>query len=116
MKTFRPLFDAWPPENTIPSWWSAPLTHLIGTYDPENLPAGEFKGWREELREDDPLLAGVVDAADAAGELADDVGEAIEDTFEPEPEPDDGISWWKVGAGVAASAVVGAIVYRIAKG
>ena len=44
VKTFRPIFEAWPSANTVTMWWSAPITHLIGTYDPNNPPAGEFKG------------------------------------------------------------------------
>ena len=116
IKTMRPLFEAWPSANTVQGWWSAPLTHLIGTYDTKNPPAGEFKGWKQELRETDPLLADIVDVGESIGEVADDVTDAVEDVFEPEPEEAPGISWWKVGAGVGATAIVGAIVYRIATG
>ena len=112
VRTFRPIFDAWPSTNSVQQWWAAPLTQLIGTYDQSNPPAGEFKGWRENLRETDPVLAGLVDVGESVGELADDVTEAVEETFEPEPEEEPGVSWWKVGAGVAATAIVGAVVYR----
>jgi hypothetical protein len=115
VKTFRPIFEAWPAANTVQMWWSAPLTHLIGTYDTNNLPAGEFKGWRQELREADPVIADLVDAGEAVADITDDITETVGGAFEPEPE-DEGISWWSIGAGVAASAIVGAVVYRIAKG
>jgi hypothetical protein len=110
---FRPLVEAWPKDNTGPSWWSAPLTHLIGTYDPEAPPAGEIGDWRDNL---DPLAKGaavVDDAVDELGEIVDDLGDSLDEALEPEPET---ISWWKVGAAVGATAITGALVYRIAKG
>ena len=115
VKTFRPIFEAWPSANTVTMWWSAPITHLIGTYDPNNLPAGEFKGWKQELRETDPVLAELVDVGEVVVEITDEVKESVEEAFEPEPE-DTGISWWSIGAGVATTAIVGAVVFRIAKG
>jgi len=111
---FRPLLDAWPKDNAGPSWWSAPLTHLIGTYDPETPPASDLADWRDEV--DTPLGEGAViidDAVDEIGEIANDIGDSVGEALEPEPES---ISWWKVGAAVGATAITGALVYRIAKG
>jgi hypothetical protein len=113
MPLFRPLREAWPKENTIQAWWSAPLTHLIGTYDPDAPPAGELADWRENLT---PLAKGaaVVDeVVDDIGEAVGDLSDSLDEALEPEPET---VSWWKVGAAVGATAITGALVYRIAKG
>ncbi|MCB9707137.1 MAG: hypothetical protein H6711_35170 [Myxococcales bacterium] len=111
---FRPIFEAFPRINTLAEWYGAPVTQLVGTFDPANPPAEELKDWRDTLREESPttstLLGGAEAASDAVGGIVDDVGEALD--VEPEPEP--GISWWKVGGVLAGTAIVGAIVYRIA--
>ena len=52
---------------------------------------------------------------DAHDDPEDGFEEAVEEAFEPEPEEEPGVSWWKVGAGVAATAIVGAVVYRIVR-
>jgi len=75
---FRPIFDAWPTENSVAAWWSAPLTNLIGTYDPQNPPAGELTGWRAELRKTNPGLDVVVDIGESAGELVDDIADDVQ--------------------------------------
>ena len=113
---FRPIFEAFPRTNTLAEWYGAPITQLVGTFDPANPPAEELKDWRDTLREESPttstLLGGAEAASDTVGGFVDDIGEAL-DGGEPEPEP--GISWWKVGGVLAGTAIVGAIVYRIAK-
>jgi hypothetical protein len=77
---FRDIFDAWPSENNVAAWWTAPITNLIGTYDPQNQPAGELTGWRAELRKTNPGLDIAVDVAESAGELVDDIAEEVGDT------------------------------------
>jgi hypothetical protein len=116
---FRPLVDAWPTDNTGPAWWSAPLTHLIGTYDPNSPPAGQLGSWRDNL---DPLAKGAAVADDVADAVGDVVGEAIDDIADIGGSVDDAIdeqrktvAWLKVGAAVAGTAVTGALVYRIVR-
>lgn len=114
---FRPLLDAWPKENSGPAWWSAPLTHLIGTYDPNSPPAGELADWRDQL--DSPLAKGaavVDDVAEGLGDVIDeiaDIGGSIDDAIDKQQQT---VSWLKIGATVGAAAITGAIVYRIVKG
>lgn len=114
---FRPLLDAWPKENTGVAWWSAPITHLIGSYDPSSPPADALADWRDD--------AGLVaKGADYVEETADDVGEVLEDVLEDIEETYDeaqeekrkAIAWGRVGLAVGATAITGALVYRIAKG
>ena len=118
---FLPLLEAWPKENTGPSWWSAPLTHLIGTYDPSNPPAGVLGDWRDQL--DDPLAKGAAVAedvadvvVDVAGDVVDEIGDISDSIDDAVKEQQQAVSWLKVGAAVAATAVTGAVVYRIVKG
>jgi len=110
---YRSLFEAWPKTNTVAAWWTAPITHLIGTYDPDNPSAMELKNWRDEL--DSPLAKGAAKVEDTVDDIKDAVDDAIDDlpTLGPDPET---IRWLKIAGGVAATAVVGAVVYRIAKG
>jgi len=122
---FLPIFDAWPKDNTGPSWWSAPLTHLVGTYDPENPPANELGGWRDQV--DSPLAKGAMVAEDVAedigevvgdiggavGDVVGDIGGSIDDAIDEQRQA---VSWLKVGGAVIATAITGAVVYRIVKG
>jgi len=107
LPAFRDIFEAWPPESTVSAWWAAPITHLIGTYDLKNKPAGELGDWRDEASTLAKTAATVVDGVDAVSDAVDDV---------LEPEDDSGFPWWKAGVGVAATALVGACVYRIVNG
>ncbi len=70
---FRDILDAWPSENSVDAWWSAPITNLIGTYDPQNPPAGELTDWRAELKKTNPGLDVAVDVTESAGEVLDDI-------------------------------------------
>lgn len=76
---FRSIFDAWPTQNSVDAWWTAPITNLIGTYDPQNPPAGELSDWRAELKKTNPGLGIAVDIADTAGEVIDDIADEVED-------------------------------------
>jgi len=107
LPAFRDIFEAWPPESTVSAWWAAPITHLIGTYDLKNKPAGDLGDWRDEASTLAKAAATVVDGVDAVSDAVDDV---------LEPEDDSGFPWWKAGVGVAATALVGACVYRIVNG
>jgi len=111
LPAFRDIFEAWPPESTVSAWWAAPITHLIGTYDQKNKPAGELSDWRDEASTLAKAAAIVADGADTVGEA---VSEAVDDVLEPED--DSGFPWWKAGVGVAATALVSACVYRIVNG
>lgn len=118
---FRPLLDAWPKENSGPGWWSAPLTHLIGTYDPNSPLAGELADWRDQL--DSPLAKGAAVVEDVADDVAEGLGDVVDGIGEIGGSIDDAIdkqqqavSWLKIGATVGAAAITGAIVYRIVKG
>ena len=114
---FRPLLDAWPKDNTGPEWWSAALTHLIGTYDPNSPPAGQLSSWRDELDSLGKGAAVVDDVVDDVTEgIGGVIGDAIDEVDDAIDEQRQTIAWVKVGAAVAATAVTGAIVYRIAKG
>ena len=75
---FRDIFDAWPTDNSVDAWWSAPLTNLIGTYDPQNPPAGELTHWRAELRKTSPGLDVAVDIGTSAGHVLDDVTDDVQ--------------------------------------
>jgi len=107
LPAFRDIFEAWPPESTVSAWWAAPITHLIGTYDLKNKPAGDLGDWRDEASILSKTAATVSDGVDAVSDAMDDV---------LEPEDDSGFPWWKAGVGVAATALVGAYVYRIVNG
>ncbi|MCB9707144.1 MAG: hypothetical protein H6711_35205 [Myxococcales bacterium] len=112
---FRDIFDAYPPTNTLPAWYAAPITNLIGTYDPANPPSDALKDWHDTLRADDPELAALLEGADAVSAASEEIADSLASAFEPGPEPEPGIPWWKVGAAVAGAVLVGAVAYRIAR-
>ena len=101
---FRGIFEAFPKVNALKEWYAAPITQLVGTYDPKNPPAEELKDWRDTLREESPGTAYFVDGVEAVGEAAESLGDA----------PTPTIAWWKVGVALAGTALVGAVAYRVA--
>ena len=113
----RDLLDAFPPANTVKDWWSAPVSRLIATYDPQNPPAGDLAGWQSQLRRDlgkdqADLLLDIGDTFDTAGDLLDDAADTATDLLTPGPPT---FPWFKLGLALGAAALVGAAAYRIAR-
>jgi len=108
---YRSPFQAWPSTNTVQAWWSAPITHLIGTYDSNN-PTALLDDWRDGLATPPKKGAEPVEDTD---DVKDTSGEVTKGAPAPGMAPQT-IPWLKIAGGVAATAVVGAVVYRLAKG
>ena len=106
---FRDIFEAFPKTNTLKEWYSAPITQLVGTYDPKNPPADELKDWRDTLREESPGTAYFVDGVEEIGDAVGDLGQGLGDKLIPS------LTWLKVGAAVATLGFASVVAYRVAR-
>ena len=113
----RDLLDAFPPANTVKDWWSAPVSQLIATYDPQNPPADDLAGWQTQPRRDlgndrADLLLDIGDAYDTAGTPLDHAADTATDLPTPGPP-----TFPRLVLGLArdATALVGGAAYRIAR-
>jgi hypothetical protein len=120
---FRDLLEAYPKSHVLNDWWAAPVSQLIGSYDPQNPPGDDFIGWEGQLRRTHgkagaELLLGVGAAFEAAGETLSDAydsaregaNDALNAPAPPRPFP-----WLKVGLGLSGATLVGALAYRITR-
>jgi hypothetical protein len=116
---FRDIFDAYPTSHTPKDWWAAPISQLIGDYDPDNPPADELRGWEHQLRQTHgklgaEILLGVGAAFEAAEEALGGAVESATDAINAPPPPKP-FPWLKVGVALSSATLVGALAYRITR-